>query len=542
MKAKQQLDSTKTKLKATQKQLAESENKTRDLSQKLQEMFAALKLLKSENETLTTGLQEAEAHIQQFANPERESYMSKYALEKMTEEYAKFKEESAAREQKLLLDLKRVQENLASRSAADEAAKAALRAEVRELRRERGLPRPPGPAPYDGTAAAAAAGGGGGGPPVKAEPPMHPSSGLRPKTQESQAAALVAVNPGGQAMPVAAEATLKKKEAALQSSMAHLIAQGILPDDAGGRYGPLEPREAAAPPATVVDFVYDAAAAERLAPACAAAVAAAAAEAAGDPEGGAAAPPFLENGVAVASDELLVQEQHVDSFATHRADAYGTPPLLVRPDALGALLEHARARRAGLAAVLAPAGLGKSHLLAAAARALAEEFPQAILAPAFVGASGASTDTRRLLRALCRAVARRLPRAAGGGGGPPQGDLRAGSAMRDAAYERSERIVGLPAGDRVAERPRRAVPHALEQLRAALPALLAEAAAAGRRVLVVLDGISALHDLYSPPALEWLPGLLAAGALVRATASAPHRSHGRPMPGALPMRCARGHL
>ncbi len=34
------------------------------------------------------------------------------------------------------------------------------------------------------------------------------------------------------------------------------------------------------------------------------------------------------------------------------------------------------------------------------------------------------------------------------------------------------------------------------------------------RVLVVLDWVSALHDLYAPPALEWLPALLLAGALV----------------------------
>ena len=506
-KAKQQLESTKAKLKATQKQLAEGENRIRELSQKLQEMFAALKLLKSENEGMTASLQEAEAHIQQFANPEREAYVNKYALEKMTEEYAKFKEECAARELKLTLDLKRVQENLASRSAADEAAKAALRAEIRELRRERGIARPagPGPAAYDGNMALAAVGDG----PGKGAAVMNPSSGLRFKTAESQAAALVPVNTEGRAIPVASEAALKKKEAALQSSMAYLIEQGVLPPDATGLYDPLDPRDAARPPSTVVDFVYDAGEADKLAPAYAAAVAAAAAEAAGDHSGGGAAPPaFLENAIAVASDELHVHELHVDSFATHRPDAYGTPPFLVRQDAVDALLEHAHARQRGLAAVIAPGGAGKSHLLAAAAKALAAEFPKAILVTAFVGASGPSTDTRRLLRTICRFIARRLPAR------PGQGDLRAGSAMRDAAYERSERIVGLPDGDKVPERPRRAVPHGLEQLKAALPALLDEAAAAGRRVVVVLDGVSELHDLYAPPALEWLPGLLSASALV----------------------------
>ena len=518
-KAKQQLESTKNKLKATQKQLAESENRIKELSQKLQEMFTALKLLKSENEVLTGNLQQAEAHIQQFANPEREAYVNKYALEKMTEEYTKFKEDVAARELKLTLDLKRVQENLASRSAADEAAKAALRAEIRELRFERGLVRSPSPAPgpaaYDGGAALVAIGGGQGSP-LRAKPGAPPSaitnpSGLGLQKADSHAAALIPVSENGRVIPVALEANLKKKEAALQSSMAYLIEQGVLPQDTSGQYDPLDQHEdRRPPPATVIDFVYNPMEADKLEPAYAAAVAASAAEAAGDLSGvgGASPPPFLDNALAVASDELHVHEQHVEAFATHRADAYGTPPFLVRLDALDALLEHAHAHARGLVSVLAPSGAGKSHLLAAAAKALAAEFPKAILVPAFVGASGPSTDTRRLLRTICRFIARRLPPR------PGQGDLRAGSAMQDAAHERTGRIAGLPEGERVAERPRRAVPHGLEQLKEALPALLGEAAAAGRRVLVVLDGVSDLHDMYAPPVLEWLPALLAPAALV----------------------------
>lgn len=57
-------------------------------------------------------------------------------------------------------------------------------------------------------------------------------------------------------------------------------------------------------------------------------------------------------------------------------------------------------------------------------------------------------------------------------------------------------------------RPKRKIPESLDDLKAALPALVAEARKARKTVVVVLDGIPELHDYYTPTVLEWLPPLL----------------------------------
>jgi len=61
------------------------------------------------------------------ANPEREAYIQKYALEKLREEYEGYKKQVEDGELKTSQELRRLQENLAGRSLADEAAKQVLR-------------------------------------------------------------------------------------------------------------------------------------------------------------------------------------------------------------------------------------------------------------------------------------------------------------------------------------------------------------------------------------------------------------------------------
>ncbi len=88
---------------------------------------------------MTRTLEAAEATLATVADPEREAATFKFALEQaheeMTRQQQKFEQEKAV----LSEDLRRLQENVATRSAADEAAKAALRQENRELRKMLGI-------------------------------------------------------------------------------------------------------------------------------------------------------------------------------------------------------------------------------------------------------------------------------------------------------------------------------------------------------------------------------------------------------------------
>lgn len=79
--------------------------------------------------------------------------------------------------------------------------------------------------------------------------------------------------------------------------------------------------------------------------------------------------------------------------------------------------------------------------------------------------------------------------------------------MQDAQGIKTKEEV-VHTAEKVHTRPKRKIPESLDDLKAALPALVAEAKKARKTVVVVLDGISELHDYYSPTVLEWLPPLL----------------------------------
>ena len=98
------------------------------------------------------------------------------------------------------------------------------------------------------------------------------------------------------------------------------------------------------------------------------------------------------------------------------------------------------------------------------------------MVPLFVGSSAGSRDTRLLLKALVRML--------------------------------------LAAVSPEAARAKDAVPEALEQLQDRVPELLRKLAAAGTPAIILLDGISEVFDLYTPPALDWLPALLSEAVVV----------------------------
>lgn len=128
-------------------------------------------------------------------------------------------------------ELRRLQENLAGRSLADEAAKQALAAELRELRREKSIAGF-GAAPEKGYGSEAAkktvAGEGG------KKGNFQPSSGLKPKTLDSAKAASITVdrlNVDGEMIDTYVEAKKKKREAAVITGKAYLVEKGVLPPE-----------------------------------------------------------------------------------------------------------------------------------------------------------------------------------------------------------------------------------------------------------------------------------------------------------------------
>jgi hypothetical protein len=121
-------------LQSAKETLATNNERVQSLTNKLSEMLGALKLLKNENAALARDLEKAEAELGKNADPEREAYMHKYAHDKLLEEFERYKVEIAEQQKKEAQEMRRMQENLANRAAADDAAKAALRAEIKDLR------------------------------------------------------------------------------------------------------------------------------------------------------------------------------------------------------------------------------------------------------------------------------------------------------------------------------------------------------------------------------------------------------------------------
>ena len=220
---------------ANQRLKAENEaldTQNKELRIKLADMMTALKQLKSELNTTVTEKEAAEAHLSQMANPEREAYMNKYALEKLQEEFEQYKQDTAAEKAHLERDMRRLQENLANRAAGDDAAKAAMQAEIRELKSNRGLMQffdgqmvPPKAAPeaqapgQHGPKGKGGAGGGGadgaragadaGRYPVA---DLEPHAGLKPRDAQVERAAGVVVDAGdGLRQDTRAEAEAKRK-------------------------------------------------------------------------------------------------------------------------------------------------------------------------------------------------------------------------------------------------------------------------------------------------------------------------------------------
>lgn len=133
---------------------------------------------------------------------------------------------------------------------------------------------------------------------------------------------------------------------------------------------------------------------------------------------------------------------------------------------------------------------------------LCREAIKSIICPLFVGASAGSRDTRILVKTLCEIIADSLPNS-----GQSDREMRAATAMQDAQGIKTKEEV-VHTAEKVHTRPKRKIPESLDDLKAALPALVAEAKKARKTVVVVLDGIPELHDYYSPTVLEWLPPLL----------------------------------
>jgi hypothetical protein len=229
-------------------QALQFENKT--LRSKLNELMTAIKQLSSELNTTKTEKEAMEAHLAQMANPEREAYMHKYALEKLHEEFEIYKKETAEKEGHLNRELRRLAENLANRAAADDAAKASMQAEIRELKSHRGLlqffdgklvapeaaqesrrsPRSPKGAKGSGSPKGTKKEGKTDGKYPVAD--FEPHAGLKPKTQQVERAAGVVVEVSeGEVLDTHSEAMAKRKEAAARTGREFLIAQGVLPPD-----------------------------------------------------------------------------------------------------------------------------------------------------------------------------------------------------------------------------------------------------------------------------------------------------------------------
>ena len=265
-------------LQRTQDRLREMEDQNKQLRSTLSDMMTAIKQLKSELGTTVSDKEAAEAHLAQMANPEREAYMHKYALEKLKEEFAGYKKEAAEKQGNLSRDLVRLQENLANRSSADDAAKASMQAEIRELKSQRGLMQF-----YEGQMQAPAGAmaspkspkgkkGGKSGSPrsskgqdgktssPKSKYPVadfDPSSGLKPKTdQVSRAAHVVVEAEDGAEIETKTEAEAKKKEAAARSGREFLIENGVLPADEDDTKLDEEDEDQVELP-RIVDFVMD---------------------------------------------------------------------------------------------------------------------------------------------------------------------------------------------------------------------------------------------------------------------------------------------
>jgi len=269
-------------LQRTQDRLREMEDQNKQLRSTLSDMMTAIKQLKSELTSTVSDKEAAEAHLAQMANPEREAYMHKYALEKLKEEFEGYKKEAAEKQGNLSRDLRRLQENLANRSSADDAAKASMQAEIRELKSQRGLMQF-----YDGQLqgpeATASLGrgsprspkgkkGGKTGSPrsskghdgktnsPKSKYPVadfDPSSGLQPKTdQVARAAHVVVDGKDGVEMDTRTEADAKKKEAAARTGREFLIEQGVLPDDEDDTKLDEEDEDRVEQP-RIVDYVMD---------------------------------------------------------------------------------------------------------------------------------------------------------------------------------------------------------------------------------------------------------------------------------------------
>ena len=229
----------------TKEKVEDLEFQNKELRTKLAEMMTAIKQLKAELTSNITDKEAAEAHLAQMANPEREAYMHKYALEKLKEEFEKYKKDVIEKEANVKRDVRRLQENLANRSSADDAAKAAMNAEIRELKSKRGLMQF-----FDGQVHAPAAPADSGherrspkggkksspdgakkqGSPKGSKYPVadfDPSSGLKPKTEQVARAAGVVVETNGndEVLDTKNEALAKRKEAAARTGREFLVAQ-----------------------------------------------------------------------------------------------------------------------------------------------------------------------------------------------------------------------------------------------------------------------------------------------------------------------------
>lgn len=177
------------------------------------------------------------------------------------------------------------------------------------------------------------------------------------------------------------------------------------------------------------------------------------------------------------SEERQAQEQFVGRltrFFVGRAEAL---------DALDGLVE----RDQGYAAVLGPAGCGKTALLAQwlyGPEGFAARHPQTLVLSHFVGASTRSANLPELLARLCRELARRrgLPET------PP--------ATLSRLVSRFSRLLRLVARD--------------------------------QRLVIVLDALDQLEPAGNAHSLHWLPGTLPPGATIVASAQSGPQVEGAP--------------
>jgi hypothetical protein len=471
-------------LQRTKDRLQEMEDQNKQLRGTLSDMMTAIKQLKSELSTTVSDKEAAEAHLAQMANPEREAYMHKYALEKLKEEFEGYKKEAAEKEGNLNRDLRRLQENLANRSSADDSAKASMQAEIRELKSQRGLmqfydgqmhaPPDPSSAALAGRSPRSPKGSKGGksGSPSKTSSPkgskypvadFDPSSGLKPKSDTvARAAGVVVETEDGSEMETKTEAMAKRKEAAARTGREFLIDQGVLPAEDDNALDEEDEQQIELP--RIVDFVMDK-------------------DAANDMFG---PDSYLqrraqeewdeddmvpgEGLVDVTARDTDCHRQYMHSFGTHIADAYDTQPFIVRQDIVDMLVDFASSSDRGLAVVLGTHGMGKSHVMAAVGVTLEVEAAGAIVCPLFVGSSAGSRDTRLLLVAMVRML--------------------------------------LQAIDPQAARDKDAVPDAVDLLKERVVQLIDKLVKAGTPPIILIDAISEVHDLYTPPVLDWLPALL----------------------------------